>query len=70
MPPSVYNDIKSSAAVALRTVFAHVTVPHEIPGKTDYGDVDFLVSAPFGRAEELDLTTFPFQEAVNAVKKA
>jgi hypothetical protein len=70
MPPSVYNEIKSSAAAALRTVFTNVTVPHEVPGKTDYGDVDFLVSAPFGRFDEFELTTFPYQEAVDAVKKA
>ena len=70
IPPSVYHDIKSSAFAALQTVFTHVTVPHEVPGKPSYGDIDFLVSAPFGRADEFDLTTFPYQEAVDAVKKA
>jgi hypothetical protein len=70
MPPSVYSDIKSTAAAALQTIFTHVTVPREVLGKSDYGDADFLVSAPFGRADEFDLTTFPFQEAVDAVKKA
>lgn len=70
MPASVYNEVKTSTAAVLRTIFTHVTVPHEVPGKPDYGDVDFLVSAPFGRAEEFNLTTFPFQEAVDAVKKA
>ena len=70
IPPSVYHDIKSSAFAALQTVFTHVTVPHEVPGKPSYGDIDFLVSAPFGRADEFDLATFPYQEAVDAVKKA
>jgi hypothetical protein len=68
--PDVYARVKSTATAALQTVFAHVTVPFETPAKIDYGDVDFLVSAPFGAANTLTLATFPFETTVEAVKHA
>lgn len=70
IPPDVYGRVKHIATIALRTVFTHVTVPFEIPGKVDYGDVDFLVSAPFGNSTKLTLDTFPFQPAIEAIKRA
>ncbi|KAH6618620.1 hypothetical protein C7974DRAFT_426890 [Boeremia exigua] len=69
IPPNVYAEVKSITTAALRTVFSHVTVPFEIPGKPDYGDIDFLVSAPLGEAD-LTLSTFPFQRVVQAIKYA
>jgi hypothetical protein len=70
IPPDVYARVKNIAKVALQTVFTHVTVPFEVPGKADYGDIDFLVSATFGDSKELTFTTFPFQPVVEAVKQA
>ncbi|KAJ8109682.1 hypothetical protein OPT61_g7282 [Boeremia exigua] len=70
IPPDVYTEVKSIATAALGTVFTHVTVPFEIPGKADYGDCDFLASAPFGHSEDLTIDTFPFESVVEAVKRA
>lgn len=68
--PDVYTKVKSTATVALRTVFAHVEVPLEVPGKVDFGDVDFLVSAPIGQSTDLSLATFPFPAVIEATKGA
>jgi len=70
IPPDVYARVKNVTTLALRTVFSHVTVPHEVPGKVDYGDIDFLVSAPFGDSTEHILTTFPFQIVIDTIKQA
>lgn len=70
MAPEVYTIVKSTAAAALRPLFTHVTVPLEVPGKIDYGDADFLVSAPFSDTTELDLSTFPFEACIKAIMHA
>ncbi|KAF3052234.1 hypothetical protein E8E11_010858 [Didymella keratinophila] len=70
IPPDRYAKVKNTTTVALQTVFTHVTVPLEVPGKADYGDVDFLVSTPFGNSTELALTTFPFQLVIESTKHA
>lgn len=68
--PEVYVKVNAIITAALQTVFTHVTLPLEIPGKADYGDVDFLVSAPFGDCTELSLTMFPFLTVIDAIKHA
>jgi hypothetical protein len=69
-PLDVYARVQNVTTLALQMVFTHATVPHEVPGKADYGDIDFIGSAPFGDSIELTLTTFPFQPVVEAIKQA
>lgn len=66
--PDVYAKVKNITTAALQTVFTYVVVPLEVPGKADYGDIDFLVSAPFEDSTDLTLTTFPFQSVMRATK--
>ena len=44
MPPPTYLATRDRTTQILRTLFTHVVVPAEMPGKTSYGDVDFLVA--------------------------
>ncbi|CDO77130.1 hypothetical protein BN946_scf184657.g5 [Trametes cinnabarina] len=46
MPPAVYEALKSSLLPILQSLYSHVIVPREAPGKKDYGDVDFVVCCP------------------------
>ncbi|KAI0372116.1 hypothetical protein BV20DRAFT_964203 [Pilatotrama ljubarskyi] len=46
MPPAVYNALKTTLLPLVRSLYTHVTVPPEAPGKADYGDLDFVVSGP------------------------
>ncbi|KAF2685116.1 hypothetical protein K458DRAFT_417198 [Lentithecium fluviatile CBS 122367] len=43
MLPDVYHKFAGEIATKLETLFDHVTIPREAPGKLDYGDIDFLV---------------------------
>ncbi|UPX16107.1 uncharacterized protein EKO05_0006530 [Ascochyta rabiei] len=70
IPTEVYAKVKTITTNALEAIFNHVTVPFEIPGKSDFGDIDFLVSAPFGDCSTLSLTTFPFATVIEAIKDA
>ncbi|KAF2629557.1 hypothetical protein BU25DRAFT_447028 [Macroventuria anomochaeta] len=70
IPPDVYAKVKAITIIALQTVFTHVTVPFEISGKADYGDIDILVSAPSGDPTDLTFTTFPFQPVIETIKHA
>ncbi|KAJ4358991.1 hypothetical protein N0V95_002607 [Ascochyta clinopodiicola] len=70
IPAEVYAKVKTITTHALETVFSNVTVPFEIPDKSDFGDIDFLVSAPFGDCSTLSLTTFPFPTVIEAIKHA
>lgn len=49
MSPSIYNSLKARLLLQLQTLYEHVAVPREAPGKADYGDIDFVVCQP--RAE-------------------
>jgi hypothetical protein len=46
MPQDVYLKMREQTAGALRGLFARVVVATEMPDKSDYGDVDLLVSGP------------------------
>jgi hypothetical protein len=46
MPLAVYEAVKSQCHEILKQYYVHVATPIEGPGKTDYGDVDFLVACP------------------------
>lgn len=70
IPNEVYAKVKIITTNALQEVFKHVAVPIETPGKADYGDIDFLVSAPLGDSSDLSLTAFPFPPVIEAIKYA
>ena len=46
MPTNQYISIKSDLTLLLGEFYTHVAVPHETPGKTDHGDIDFVVHGP------------------------
>jgi hypothetical protein len=43
MTPGMYQMIAEATRTKLETLFNHVTIPREAPGKLDHGDIDFLV---------------------------
>lgn len=43
LSPETYHQIAAEITLKLETLFNHVTIPREGPGKSDYGDIDFLV---------------------------
>ncbi|KAI4910581.1 hypothetical protein J4E85_011398 [Alternaria conjuncta] len=66
--PAVYEKVKAETKAALQTVFAQVVVPTEMPGKDDYGDVDFLVCSPLNSKGDTTIDTFPWQSTVSLIK--
>lgn len=67
MSPNLYFKVRQYTTEALRTLFKHVVVPTELPSKTDYGDVDFLVSGFLLRPSDAELD---WQTMVSQVKEA
>lgn len=43
MPPHIYKEVLRECKVKLEQFFERVLVPREVPGKSDHGDIDFLV---------------------------
>jgi hypothetical protein len=43
LSPDTYRQVADDLKLKLETLFYHVTIPRDAPGKPDYGDVDFLV---------------------------
>ncbi|KAK7188936.1 hypothetical protein DPSP01_013075 [Paraphaeosphaeria sporulosa] len=43
MLPDTYNQVASDVKLKLETLFRHVTIPRDAPGKSDFGDIDLLV---------------------------
>ncbi|KAF1828043.1 hypothetical protein BDW02DRAFT_538732, partial [Decorospora gaudefroyi] len=68
--PAVYNKIKAQTTAALRTIFAHVVVPTEMPCKDDYGDVDFLVCGPLHSPASTTVDNFDWKGTVRLIKDA
>ncbi|CAO2650959.1 Nn.00g092560.m01.CDS01 [Neocucurbitaria sp. VM-36] len=68
--PEFYNQVKSRLTTSLHTIFAHVVVPTEMPGKDDYGDVDFLVSGPFHSPTSTTIDNFDWKGTIHAIKAA
>ncbi|EWC46750.1 hypothetical protein DRE_03995 [Drechslerella stenobrocha 248] len=64
MKPETYFEVKRRHHDILARVYAHVVTPPEAPGKTTYGDVDFLVASP------LPTTTTTATTAADRVKAA
>ena len=50
MTPDRYFKFRQQTTTALRHIYRHVVVPTELPSKTDYGDIDFLVASPIHAA--------------------
>ncbi|KAL1792284.1 hypothetical protein ACET3X_008791 [Alternaria dauci] len=67
--PAVYEKVKAQATAALQTVFAQVVVPTEMPGKQDFGDVDFLVCEPLHSPYNTTIDSFPWQSTVCLIKE-
>lgn len=53
---------------ALKTIFAHVIVPTEMPEKEDYGDIDFLVAAPHNSPSSTAMDNFDWDGTVSEIK--
>ncbi|KAI8934626.1 hypothetical protein NX059_008319 [Plenodomus lindquistii] len=66
MAPAVYQEIKLHTTTVLQKIFPHVVVPTEMPEKTDYGDVDFLVSP----ASSTTIDKYDWAGTVTTIKKA
>ncbi|KAI4637112.1 hypothetical protein J4E93_010628 [Alternaria ventricosa] len=66
--PAVYEKVKAETKALLQTVFAQVVVPTEMPGKDDFGDVDFLVCSPLHFKGTTTIDTFPWQSTVSLIK--
>jgi hypothetical protein len=69
-PPDVYAQVKLHTTAVLRIIFSHVVVPTEIPGKDDYGDIDFLVSGPLHSPASTTIDNFDWQGTVTIIKSA
>ncbi|CAN9433159.1 unnamed protein product [Alternaria sp. RS040] len=67
--PTVYKKVKAQATAALQTIFAQVVVPTEMPGKDDFGDVDFLVCEPLHSRHSTSIDDFPWQSTVCLIKE-
>lgn len=66
--PEIYAKGKAHATAALQTVFSHVTVPTELPGKNNYGDIDFLASAPLHSPTSRSNESFDWDGTVSRIK--
>lgn len=66
--PKVYAEVKLQTTAALRTIFAHVVVPTEMPEKADYGDIDFLVAGPRHSPSSTSMDEFDWAGTVSAIK--
>lgn len=56
MPLEIYNQVLSSTLLLLRQHYTHAVSPISAPGKSDYGDVDFLVCSPLSASYNLSIT--------------
>ncbi|KAF3053996.1 hypothetical protein E8E11_005288 [Didymella keratinophila] len=52
MPPEVYQQMIAIIRPKLEQFFTRVAVPRDAPGKTDYGDIDFLVDGVRSQADD------------------
>ncbi|KAL0069763.1 hypothetical protein AAF712_003032 [Marasmius tenuissimus] len=46
LPPELYIALKARLTETVESLYSHVVVPREAPGKQDYGDIDFVVCSP------------------------
>lgn len=56
LPAEVYKSMKEEITKVLSGFYDRVVTPREAPGKTDYGDIDFLVGHPLHDFCIFDLT--------------
>lgn len=66
--PEVYSKVKLQTTAALKTIFANVTVPTEMPEKNDYGDIDFLVAGPIHSPTSTSIDNFDWPGTVDRIK--
>ncbi|ORX96025.1 hypothetical protein BCR34DRAFT_498029 [Clohesyomyces aquaticus] len=71
---ALYCEVRNFATTILQQHFTHVIVPSELPSKTDFGDVDFLVSGPIDPSIAVSITptrhptTWNLWPVVDAIK--
>jgi hypothetical protein len=70
IPAEVYNNVKRQTTTALQQVFSHVVVPTEMPGKEDYGDIDFLVAGSLYSPNSTNIENFNWSSTIFALKHA
>ena len=46
LPPEVYVRVRDNVSLVLKEFFVQADSPVEAPGKTDHGDIDFIVRTP------------------------
>jgi hypothetical protein len=57
MPPQLYKTMSKENQMKLETLFERVVIPRDAPGKTDYGDIDFLVGSVRPHIARCDIWT-------------
>ncbi|UKZ80353.1 hypothetical protein TrVFT333_008111 [Trichoderma virens FT-333] len=68
MPKRVYEATKGRCEEILRTLYSCVESPLEGPGKTDFGDIDFLLASPKPEASEGAYAIQTISKALGAEK--
>ncbi|KAE9400430.1 hypothetical protein BT96DRAFT_1097497 [Gymnopus androsaceus JB14] len=46
LPSAVYEALKARLTPVIQSLYLHVAIPAEAPGKMDHGDLDFIVCSP------------------------
>lgn len=70
MSSDAYIEVKTRSTAILKSLYEVVTVPHEAPGKTSFGDVDFVVATPVARFDSLQDTLKVAFSTPYAVKRS
>jgi hypothetical protein len=70
IPPSIYAKVKLQTTAALRTIFAYVVVPTDIPAKEDFGDIDFFVSSALHFPHSNNAKNSDWEGCVSSIKPA
>jgi hypothetical protein len=68
----LYLQAREEVKNCLQTLFRYVCVPFEMPSKTDFGDVDFLVAGPLTQQVTIfhhGNSTFDYAYHVEAIKR-
>lgn len=68
IPNAAYVILKERFATILKTLYKHVETPIEAPGKSDHGDIDFLVCEPLFEDAILKVESALGARHVNLVK--
>jgi hypothetical protein len=73
MSRELYLKVRNHVSLTLKNLLRHVCVPYEMPSKTDFGDVDFLVAGPLTRGPDTahsGTCSFDYPHHVTEIKAA